>query len=247
MSPNTKDNLTQDPPTAAQTEASEKIAQNRNSQSINPSQHHINAQTKKSAKSFELDKSIQFILNFILAVLGVAAAVVFGIWAPLSYKATADGNRGNDEAQQALLDAVASVNDVASSAASVQSSRLNDLQGRLQAIGELAMVDFCVTQTTLAACDSLLSNYPITSLVSYLGPSTVLFSSQSSTGIGPTASVQPTFVSTSPRASHISVPGILGIIFGAFIFVGMCLGFYIVQRRKRHMFKEQELLATESH
>ena len=93
---------------------------------------------------------ISFTLNWICVVLTVAATIVFGIWAPLSYRATADGNRDNNEVQSSMMQQVMTANGIASSvlrAASAQSTALQSMQDRLGAMGQLAMVDFCLTQT----------------------------------------------------------------------------------------------------
>lgn len=93
---------------------------------------------------------ISFTLNWICVVLTVAATIVFGIWAPLSYRATADGNRDNNEVQSSMMQQVMTANSIASSAlrsAGVQSTVLAGMQSRLDAMGQLALVDFCRTQT----------------------------------------------------------------------------------------------------
>lgn len=79
---------------------------------------------------------------------------MFGIWAPLSYEATASANSSNDVAQSSMIDALSSVADmartatrIARSAATGQSSALSKMQDRLAAIGELAVIDFCLTQS----------------------------------------------------------------------------------------------------
>lgn len=79
-------------------------------------------------------------------VLTVVATVVFGIWAPLSYRATADGNRDNNVVQSLMMQQVMTANDIASSAlraASAQSTDLASMQSRLGAMGQLALLDFC--------------------------------------------------------------------------------------------------------
>jgi len=96
------------------------------------------------------DNVISFSLNWICVVLTVVATIVFGIWAPLSYRATADGNRDNNLVQSSMMQQVMTANDIAASAlraASAQSTNLASMQSRLGAMGQLAMVDFCLTQT----------------------------------------------------------------------------------------------------
>jgi hypothetical protein len=47
--------------------------------------------------------AIETVCDWILKVAGLAAAILFGIWAPISYTATKEGNASNDEAQSMLL------------------------------------------------------------------------------------------------------------------------------------------------
>jgi len=110
---------------------------------------------------------INFIIQWTCGILAVAAAIVFGIWAPLSYEATASGNRSNDAAQSSMFDALSrmgnmalTANDiamtanniaitassVAKSAATAQSSALLEIQKRVALMGQLAVIDFCRTQ-----------------------------------------------------------------------------------------------------
>lgn len=104
---------------------------------------------------------INFIIQWTCGILAAAAAIVFGIWAPLSYKATASGNRSNDAAQSSMVDALSTFRDMASSAnniamtatrivmsaATAQSSALTEMQHRMALMGQLAVFDFCNTQT----------------------------------------------------------------------------------------------------
>jgi hypothetical protein len=79
------------------------------------------------------DKSgFEKFLDYFVQILAVAAAVVFGIWAPLSYKATVQGNQGND------------------AAALNQTLQFDDLNNKLGAIGQLWLYNYCATQTV---CD----------------------------------------------------------------------------------------------
>lgn len=107
-------------------------------------------------------------LNWAIKILGLAAAVVFGIWAPISYKATADGNSSSDAAQSSLVDAQASMNGVANSAMNIAASASSEasdaqasmiyfaeaganiadaLNSRMVAIGQLYLYSYCDTNT----------------------------------------------------------------------------------------------------
>ncbi len=96
---------------------------------------------------------INFVIQWTCGILAAAAAIVFGIWAPLSYEATASGNHSNDAAQSSMVDALSSVGDVGMTAASIakgaataQSSALLEMQNRIALMGQLAVIDFCITQ-----------------------------------------------------------------------------------------------------
>lgn len=104
---------------------------------------------------------INFIIQWTCGILAVAATIVFGIWAPLSYEATASANRSNDAAQSSMVDVLSSVRDmgmaansiamtatsIATSAATAQSSALIEMQNRLALMGQLAVIDFCMTHS----------------------------------------------------------------------------------------------------
>lgn len=87
-----------------------------------------------------------FVITWISGVLAAAAAVLFGVWAPLSYKATAAGNRDNNMVQSSLVAALETANGVANSALSAvrsQVTALEDTQSRLNAMGQLALLSYC--------------------------------------------------------------------------------------------------------
>ena len=98
----------------------------------------------------ETETSLEEYLEWTLKVLGFAAACIFGAWAPLSYKATLDGNSGNDAAQS-QASVAASQQSIAANqqsvAASQQSVALDAINSRVGAIGQLWLYDFCITQT----------------------------------------------------------------------------------------------------
>ena len=108
------------------------------------------ATSVRSRKAAKDNNVISFTLNWICIVLTVAATIVFGIWAPLSYRATADGNRENNEVQSSMMQQVITANVIATSAlsaASAQSTALVSVQSRLGAMGQLALVEYCAGQT----------------------------------------------------------------------------------------------------
>jgi len=94
--------------------------------------------------------TLLFWVDWGIKVLGVAAAVIFGIWAPLSYQAANNG----DAATSSMISAAFAANSQASSALSIQSTAaaqqsvaLDALNSRIGAIGQLWLLDFCLGNT----------------------------------------------------------------------------------------------------
>jgi hypothetical protein len=103
--------------------------------------------------------TLLFWLDWAIKVLGIAAAVIFGIWAPLSYQATDNANTSGDAAQNSMISAAFAANSQASSALSIQSSAaakqsvaLDALNSRIGAIGQLWLLDFCLGNTVRDPC-----------------------------------------------------------------------------------------------
>ncbi|EER38874.1 conserved hypothetical protein [Histoplasma capsulatum var. duboisii H88] len=188
---------------------------------------------------------LTFILHWGCAVLTVAATVLFGIWAPLSYQETKEANKGNDEMQRALILSAESANEIATSAllaasrqlqfATAQASAISNLQEQLAAMGQVALLQFCNAQTRgdFAPCSSFINSAQLTSLVSQIAtpiPTIPL----------PTASAGPTNSSPgpgdndsgSPSGSGLSIGSILGIVFGGTAALGIVTG-YLVWRYQR--------------
>lgn len=98
-----------------------------------------------------------FATTWIAGVLAAASSILFGVWAPLSYKAAANGNRDNNVMLTSMLSSVSVANSAAQTAlsiASAQASLLKDAQSQLKAMGhqlkamgQLALYRFCATQT----------------------------------------------------------------------------------------------------
>ena len=120
--------------------------------------HHLPSKTLPPGSADE--PLIPFILHWTCIVLTVAASVVFGIWAPLSYRAAANGNRDNNAAQNSAISAMSAANELAlsanamgstvaelaSRADALQRSQLYLLEGldyRASAMGMLDYLSFC--------------------------------------------------------------------------------------------------------
>lgn len=102
------------------------------------------------APRYQRDNGLIFATTWVAGVLAAAASILFGVWAPLSYKAAADGNRDNNAMLSSMLSSVSIANSIAQAAlstASAQASLLEHAQSRLGAMGQLALYHFCATQT----------------------------------------------------------------------------------------------------
>ncbi|KAF2192134.1 hypothetical protein K469DRAFT_306179 [Zopfia rhizophila CBS 207.26] len=102
---------------------------------------------------------IEFLLDWTLKILGVVSAILFGIWAPVSYRATTNGNLSNDEAQDQVIARLEYI-----------AQEMQDLKKRMNSFGGLRAWEFCEAEgrRTLSACQSLASSMPIDSLLSDL-------------------------------------------------------------------------------
>lgn len=97
---------------------------------------------------------LEFALDWTVKILALIVAIFFGVWAPLSYKAAADGNNSNDASQSSLMAQVNQLSSAQTSAAYVQSRAaqtqsvmLASIESRIGAMGQLALLDFCISRT----------------------------------------------------------------------------------------------------
>lgn len=110
----------------------------------------ITSTPPRPASRYRRENVYIFATTWITGVLAAAASVLFGVWAPLSYKAAADGNRDNNAMLSSLLSSVSVANSIAQAAlstASAQASLLEDAQSWSGAMGQLALYQFCATRT----------------------------------------------------------------------------------------------------
>ena len=115
-----------------------------------PRGSQVASTSTKSASRRRRDSGLIFATTWIAGVLAAAASILFGIWAPLAYKAAADGNRDNNAVQSTMLSSVSVANSIAHAAlstASAQASLLQDTQSQLKAMGQLALIQYCATHT----------------------------------------------------------------------------------------------------
>ncbi|OJD15956.1 hypothetical protein AJ78_03825 [Emergomyces pasteurianus Ep9510] len=194
-----------------------------------------------------------FMLRWGCAILTVAATILFGVWAPLSYQATKEANRESDETQRALMRSAKSANAIASSAlyaasqqleiATAQASVLSNLQVQLAAMGQVALLQFCNAQTKgdFAPCSAFVNSAEFTSLVSQIAtpiptvPRTIPTNTDTSR---PTRSPSDSAGDNSRGSSQISIPSILAIVFGGTAALGILTG-YLVWRHHQGKLKSR--------
>ena len=90
-----------------------------------------------------------FSIKWAATILAAAASILFGIWAPLSYQMTKDGNRENNDVQSSMLQAISEANRNAQEAlktASVQNEWLQNANSMLYAAGVLSFLQYCRQQ-----------------------------------------------------------------------------------------------------
>jgi hypothetical protein len=127
-------------------------------------------------KESRLSNGLKFFLSWGIGVFGVAAAIVFGIWAPISYKATIQGNRNSDSAQSSMISAFSqanayatALNDVQYSAAAQASSMLevqsamddtlSAMNRRLKAMGQLSLIELCLRNKVSGNCNRRMKHF----------------------------------------------------------------------------------------
>lgn len=191
-------------------------------------------------KAHLLSERNDFYLDWVIKILGVAAAVTFGIWAPISYKITADGNAGNDEAQASLMSQIGSLRAEAATAASAQRSAvtaLAQLQDQINNIGLLRAWEFCDGQT-LAVCKSLRSSstnvvFALSSLGGLIHESGT---TATSANITPTDGASGGGSTGGTRLGGTAlVAVILGSVFGGIVLIGLVVGMLAKRRKVRRI------------
>ena len=118
--------------------------------------------TLKLQKNFR-DKDIFFAIKWTCGILTVAASIVFGIWAPLSYEATISDN----DTDNAIVSVLSNARDLASTAniiasnaldiASAQHDAVGSLYITIGLMGQLAVMEFCYGQQV--RCRSLKGSF----------------------------------------------------------------------------------------
>ncbi|KAF2003855.1 hypothetical protein P154DRAFT_561011 [Amniculicola lignicola CBS 123094] len=96
-------------------------------------------------------------LDWTLKFLGVVSAVLFGIWAPVSYQAQTSGNKSSDEVQSKLVERVESLGE-----------DMEALRSVVEGLGKLRAWEICEGRQALEACKALSSQLPLNSLLNDL-------------------------------------------------------------------------------
>ncbi|PSN68555.1 hypothetical protein BS50DRAFT_674943 [Corynespora cassiicola Philippines] len=202
-----------------------------------------------------LSPRTEFLLDWSLKILGVLAAVLFGIWAPISYNATAEGNDKNDAAQTELVEKLDAMSSQASLAANAQSAVLEEqaslasemasVKSRIQELAVLRAWEFCDGRAReIDACSELTASVTIGDIITGLASSetaTTTFRTSSNLLPSATSSHFPSSGSA-PGATKLSLPVILGIVFGSLAVFGIAMGL-LVWRNKEAKLKRYEALA----
>ena len=112
------------------------------------------------------------VFEWLLKILGVAAAITFGVYAPLSYNLTAAGNQDNDATQQNITQLLNRINEQVSAATELHSAAavvLADLEDQLASVGVLRAWEFCDSRKeTIGACATFNTTAKIDDVVSRL-------------------------------------------------------------------------------
>ncbi|KZM19727.1 hypothetical protein ST47_g9255 [Ascochyta rabiei] len=195
-----------------------------------------------AAKPHLLSQRHDFLVDWTLKILGVASAILFGIWAPISYKITADSNAGNDASQASLMSEISSMRNEAATAASAQRSIVSALakvQNQLDNAGLIKAFEFCSDRTD-SFCADLTASASISEALSSLG-------GLSGTLPPPPPSSAPIATSTSSPESGSSKGGvssenllaiILGSVFSAIVVIGLVVGILTKKRQQRKLIEE---------
>ncbi|KAF2632793.1 hypothetical protein BU25DRAFT_82689 [Macroventuria anomochaeta] len=236
----------------------------------NTTEHSAGQASQHGASSFnpsEPDKphlishQKDFFLDWTLKILGVACAILFGIWAPISFKLASDGNKENDASQKAVFSQLGDMRQQAATAAQMQNAAatamanvqfaaanvMAEVQHQLDRMGKLRAWEFCEGRAEqIRYCRELSSSGDVGTLVYQLG------------GLGPTKSLSITTSSVIPVASiSNSVPVsqsnepsagssgagvpkdvlavVLGSVFSVIVVVGLVVGLLARRRRWKKM------------
>ena len=84
-------------------------------------------------------------LDWILKVLGVASAILFGIWAPVSYRLQNVGNKSSDDAQAQFMQKMERMR-----------REIEELKGNMNSLAVLRAWEFCADEERTVSALSLI-------------------------------------------------------------------------------------------
>ncbi|KAF2255139.1 hypothetical protein BU26DRAFT_500760 [Trematosphaeria pertusa] len=151
------------------------------------------------------------LVDWMIHFLGLAAAILFGVWAPMSYQATIDRNADNNVTQSQMLNKLDRLDEL---------NRLDhldvleEMQEKIQGLAVLRAVEFCARLQSVGVRRAALvrTANPITT-----NPITASFSSPSPTA-APGGGANGTGRGTNPIAVA------LGAIFGGIALIALVVG-----------------------
>ncbi|ORY10668.1 hypothetical protein BCR34DRAFT_345467 [Clohesyomyces aquaticus] len=178
-----------------------------------------------------LTPKTEFMLDWAFKILGVASAILFGVWAPISYQATKSGNADNDEAQKELSRRMAALNSQGQAASMLQASAataLASLQRNVGSFGLLRVWEFCDGRaTSLEACAAVTKSVDIGKVVNSL----VSFATGTETSPAGFLPPPPIPSNTGRNVAGVALATGLGLLFGMLAFWVPWEGCWLGNRR----------------
>ncbi|PVH99453.1 hypothetical protein DM02DRAFT_656398 [Periconia macrospinosa] len=178
-------------------------------------------------------------MDWTIKVLGVAAALVFGIWAPISYQASEVSNKDTDGKFSSITSQLSAWQTSAASAQASAAEEMSSMSKKMDFVATLSVYDFCQGKSSIPACVSVTKALDVNALVSSIVPSITSSvispggSAASSSTSRPTSSSLPP-VESSPKGGPVKLkmPAILGIVFGIVVIMGLAIGFMAWRRNE---------------
>lgn len=192
----------------------------------------------------------EFTVDWLVKVLTLVSAVLFGIWAPLSYQASVESSATTDAAvaslasqQSRLASSVAGI-----SGLNAQQNAIDDLTDRVRLLGMLNLIDFCRSNEDVEGCADVVQPSAIASVVAGLA----LEPAQQSAAPTPTdvqSDVDDNSDSKEPggkggkgrTGSGLPIGAIMGIVWGCLAAVGVAVGALVWRWRRNERKRRFEL------
>ncbi|KAK2792037.1 hypothetical protein FQN52_004147 [Onygenales sp. PD_12] len=215
-------------------------ADNNNNDPTNPIHHQQHHHHHHYEPPKRPTPGLVFILRWICTILTVASAILFGVWAPLSYAAASRASKDNELAQRELFNSVESASAVAESALSVasaqldmagaQASAIGNLQGQLSVMGQIALLQYCGLQrdeAVLTLCSAFADSIEFTTLIAQIATPLPTITPPSTTSLPTTKPGGGDSINPPATELRLSIASILGILFGGTAGVGIIMGYFV--------------------